>query len=120
MNKEILKRNIEQVIMQPCLSQNGKGMTRNGLSKDGTYILVKCKPDDTSSTIYVKELDFVEEILERLPKKFRENLVTLQHQQGISYSYLPVFDTDTQTVWDSELDKFYDAKQDWCDYYGCD
>lgn len=39
MEKEILKRNIEQVINQPCLSKYPNEIKPNGLSEDGTYIM---------------------------------------------------------------------------------
>lgn len=124
MNKEILRKNIEQVIMQPCNSKYPTEIKPNGLSEDGTHICVKCTPDDLSLTIWIKnkdgELDFVNEILKRMPEKYRDHLVTLKHDTWISYSYEPVFDTDTQVIWDKELSDFYDAKQAWCDKYGCE
>ena len=132
MDKEILKRNIEQVIMQPCFAnpwnKADKKIKENGLSEDGTYIMVKTTCDDSSSQIRLKwcndgvyeDIDFVEEILKRMPEKYRDHLVTLKHDTWISYSYVPVFDTDTQVIWDKALSDFYDAKQAWCDKYGCD
>ena len=51
---------------------------------------------------------------------YQRNTVTIKHDNWISYSYEPVFDTDTQAIWDKELSDFYDAKQAWCDRYGCD
>ena len=128
MNKEILKRNIEQVIMQPCNAKYPERIVPNGLSEDGTHIMVKIRPDDSSSEIRIKwrnngvyeDIDFVEEILKRMPDKYRDHLVTIKHDTWISYSYVPVFDTDTQAMWDKELSDFYDAKQAWCDKYGCD
>lgn len=42
------------------------------------------------------------------------------HDDWISYSYVPVFDTDTQAIWDKALSDFYDAKQAWRDKYGCE
>jgi hypothetical protein len=128
MNKEILKRNIEQVIMQPCNEKYPERVVPNGLSEDGTYIMVKTRCDDSSSQIRLKwrnngvyeDIDFVEEILKRIPEKYRDHLVTIKHDTWISYSYVPVFDTDTQAIWDKELSDFYDAKQEWCDRFGCD
>jgi hypothetical protein len=125
MNKEILKRNIEQVIMQPCNDKYPTRIVPNGLSEDGNHICVKCKPEDTMMTIWLKyndgsEMDFVQEILDRMPEKYRDHLVTLKHSDWVYYSYVPVFDTDTQEMWDKELDTFYKAKQEWCDKYGCD
>lgn len=129
MNKEILKRNIEQVIIQPCIADPwNKACTKikpNGLSEDGKYIMVKVTPDDSSwqCNMFDRDdnpIDYVERILERLPEKYRDHLVTLRHENWVSYSYVPVFDTDTQVLWDKELDTFYKAKQAWCDKYGCD
>ena len=128
MNKEILKRNIEQVIMQPCNEKYPERIVPNGLSDDGTYIMVKTRCDDSSTQIRLKwrnngvyeDIDFVEEILKRMPEKYRDQLVTIKHDTWISYSYVPVFDTDTQSMWDKELSDFYDAKQAWCDKYGCE
>lgn len=125
MNKEILKRNIEQVIMQPCNSKYPTEIKPNGLSEDAKYIMVKVSRDDSSWRCDLidkdgNEIDFVERILERLPREYRDHLVTLKHDNWISYSYEPVFDTDTQAMWDKELDTFYKAKQEWCDRYGCD
>ena len=128
MNKEILRKNIEQVIMQPCNAKYPTEIKPNGLSEDGTYIMVKTTCDDSSSQIRLKwcnngvyeDIDFVEEILKRMPEKYRDHLVTLKHDNWVYYSYVPVFDTDTQAIWDKELSDFYDAKQAWCDRYGCD
>ena len=129
MNKEILKKNIEQVIMQPCLAtpwnKADKKIKENGLSEDGTHIMVKVTCDDSSWQCNLVDregnpIDYVERILEHLPEKYRDHLVTLKHDAWISYSYVQVFDTDTQAMWDKELSDFYDTKQAWCDKYGCD
>ncbi len=52
MNKEILRRNIENVINQPTLANpwnnSSKEVCQNGLSEDGKYIMVKVTPDDSS------------------------------------------------------------------------
>ena len=129
MNKEILKRNIEQVINQPCLAnpwnKADKKIKGNGLSEDAKYIMVKVTCDDSSwkCDLIGKDgipIDYVEKILEHLPEKYRDHLVTLKHDTWLSYSYVPVFDTDTQAMWNKELSDFYDAKQAWCDKYGCD
>ena len=129
MNKEILRKNIEQVISQPCLAnpwnKADKKIKENGLSEDGTHICVKVTTDDSSWQCNLVDrngnsIDYVERILERLPEKYRDHLVTLRHSDWVSYSYVPVFDTDTQAMWDKALDTFYKAKQEWCDKYGCD
>ena len=125
MNKEILRKNIEQVIMQPCNANYPKRIKENGLSEDSKYIMVKVNCDDTSWQCDLVDrdgnpIDYVERILESLPEKYRDHLVTIKHNNWISYSYEPVFDTDTQAMWDKELSDFYDAKQAWCDKYGCD
>lgn len=129
MNKEILKRNIEQVIMQPCFAnpwnKADKKIKGNGLSEDGTHIMVKVTCDDSSWQCnlvdrYGNPIDYVERILENLPEKYRDHLVTIKHDNWISYSYVPVFDTDTQAMWDKEFSDFCAAKQAWCDKYGCD
>lgn len=125
MNKEILKRNIEQVIMQPCNANYPKRIKENGLSEDGTHIMVKVTTDDSSWQCNLVDregnpIDYVECILERLPEEYRDHLVTLKHDNWVYYSYVPVFDTDTQAMWDKELDTFYKDKQAWCDKYGCD
>jgi hypothetical protein len=128
MDKEILRRNIMNAIKQPCIATpwdvNCKDVKPNGLSEDGKYVMVNTRTDDTSSQINLEwngeKLDIVEEILGRLPAKYRDHLVTIQHDTWISYSYDPVFDTDTQAMWDKEMHDFYTAKQEWCDKYGCD
>ena len=125
MNKEILRKNIEQVIMQPCFANYPKMIKENGLSEDGTHIMVKVTCDDSSWQCNLVDregnpIDYVERILEHLPEKYRDHLVTLKHDNWVYYSYVPVFDTDTQAMWDKELDTFYKAKQAWCDKYGCE
>lgn len=125
MNKEILRKNIEQVIMQPCNANYPKRIKENGLSEDGKYIMVKVTCDDSSWQCDLIDrdgnpIDYVERILESLPEKYRDYLVTLKHDDWVYYSYVPVFDTDTQAMWDKELETFYDAKQAWCAKYGCD
>ena len=125
MNKEILRKNIEQVIMQPCNANYPKRIKENGLSEDGTHIMVKIRPDDSSWQCNLVDrdcnpIDYVERILERLPEKYRDHLVTLKHDNWVSYSYVPVFDTDTQEVWDKAVSYYIKAKQEWCDKYGCE
>jgi len=129
MDKEILKRNIEQVINQPCLAnpwnKADKKIKENGLSEDGTHIMVKVTTDDSSWQCNLVDrdgnpIDYVERILEHLPEKYRDHLVTIKHDGWVSYSYVPVFDTDTQAMWNKELSDFCAAKQAWCDKYGCD
>ena len=120
MEKEILKRNIEQVINQPCLAHYPSEIIPNGLSADGKYICIKVYSDDSTWHCNLTE-DFVDRILENLPEKYREHLVTIRHDENwASYSYIPVFDTDTQAMWDKEYKKFMDDKQAWCDRYGCE
>ena len=129
MNKEILRKNIERVIMQPCIAspwdKHCKDVRMDGLSEDGKYIMVQVSTDDSSWRCILVDrdgnpIDYVERILEMLPNKYRDHLVTLRHDAWVSYSYVPVFDTDTQEVWDKAVSDFCDAKQAWCDKYGCD
>ena len=129
MNKEILRKNIEQVIMQPCIAnpwdKHCKNIRLNGLSEDGKYIMVKISPDDSSWKCDLVDrddnpIDYVERILEMLPKKYRNHIVTLRHDAWVSYSYVPVFDTDTQAEWDNAVSDYIKAKKEWCDKYGCD
>lgn len=125
MNKEILRKNIEQVIMQPCNSDYPKRIVPNGLSENGKYIMVKVSCDDTSWQCDLidrdgNKIDYIDSILEHLPEKYRDHLVTLKHSNWVYYSYVPVFDTDTQEMWDKEFSDFCAAKQAWCDKYGCD
>lgn len=129
MNKEILRKNIEQVINKPCFAnpwnKADKKIKENGLSEDGTHIMVKVYTDDSSWQCNLVDregnpIDYVERILEHLPEKYRDHLVTLKHDNWVYYSYVPVFDTDTQAMWDKEFSDFCAAKQAWCDRYGCD
>lgn len=121
MNKEILRKNIEEAIMQPY----PKSMSPNGLSENGKYIMIKVTPDDTSWHCALVDgdgnpVDYVEYILEHLPEKYRDHLVTIKHDDWIRYSYVPVFDTDTQAEWDKEFFDYITCKQEWCDKHGCD
>lgn len=119
MEKEILKRNIEQVINQPCLSKYPNEIKPNGLSEDGTYIMVQVEPKDSSRQIDLID-GYVDRILASLPEQYRDKLVTLRHDNWVSYSYVPVFDTDTQAMWDKEYHDYCAKKQAWCDKYGSD
>ena len=111
--------------MQPCNSKYPTEIKPNGLSEDGTHIMVKVTCDDSSWQCNLVDrdgnpIDYVERILEHLPEKFRDHLVTIKHDNWVSYSYVPVFDTDTQAIWDDALETFCKEKQEWCDKYGCD
>ncbi|MBO4800254.1 MAG: hypothetical protein J5545_00050 [Bacteroidaceae bacterium] len=122
MNKEILKINILAVVSQPCRHPdhvwNPKDILENGLSEDGTHICLKVRPDDAYSCIYIHEEDFVDQILEKMPPEYRDHLVTIRHSDWISYSYWPVFDTDTQAQFDEEKRKYIRDKAEWCRKYG--
>lgn len=125
MNKEILKHNIIEVINQPYNAKYPTRIVTNGLSEDGTHIMVKVSRDDSSWQCDLVDrdgnaIDFVGRILEHLPKEYLDHLVTLKHDNWISYSYVPVFDTDTQAMWDKEVSDYIARKQAWCDKYGCD
>lgn len=123
MNLDILKENIREAIMQPCMenpwNKKSTKIAENGISEFGEYIMVKIRPDDSSWQCNITE-DYVERILEMLPEKYRNKLVTLKHDGWTRCSYKPVFDTDTQLMWDSELRRYVSAKADYCDKYGCD
>lgn len=119
MNIEILKRNISDVIMQPCVANYPVRIKSNGLSDDGTYIYVKVTPDDSCMRVNIGD-GYVERIVESLPEKYRDKIVTLRHYDWVAYSYVPVFDTDTQEEWDNTYKNYIKAKQEWCDKYGCD
>lgn len=130
MNKEILRKNIEEVIMQPCLAHPmypwDKSIRPDGWPSDKKYISLKTTPDDSYTRIYIfdddgKPMDFVDDILRMLPEKYKNKIATIKHDpHGTWNDYLPVFETDTQAKWNESLRKFYDAKQAWCDNYGCD
>lgn len=121
MEKEILKRNIEQVINQPCNADYPTRVEQKGYDeRNGAIIIfVKIVPDDSCRQFVLTD-DFVDRLLESLPEKYRDKLVTLRHYDWVFYSYLPVFDTDTQKMWDEEYDKYISDKSEWCRKYGCD
>ena len=125
MNKEILKRNIEQVINQPCMSKYPTEIKPKGVSEDERYIMVQITPDDSSwqCNMFDRDgnpIDYVERILEQLPEMFRDHLVTLRHDNWVYYSYVPVFDTELQAIWDKKESDYIAAKAEWCAKYGCD
>lgn len=121
--------NIWNAVTQPCIAnpwkRDSEQIRPNGLSEDGTYIMLKIRPDDSSWQCNLKnkdggEIDFVSNILEKLPEKYRDHLVTIVHDTWVSYSYVPVFDTDIQAIWDKELDDYIERKAAWCTEHGCD
>lgn len=128
MNIEIVRKNIKQVIMHPCFSdpwnKDCKNIKPNGLSDDGEYIMVKTTPNDTLKQINLNHkgepLDYVLDIINSLPKKYQDKLVTLRHDTLESHYYLPVFDSETQKEWDDEYDSYIRSKMAWCKDYGCD
>lgn len=125
MDIEILKRNIEQVISQPCNAKYPNRIVPRGVSEDEKYIMVKIRPDDSSWQCDMVDrdsnpIDYVARILEKLPEKYRDHLVTLRHDNWVYYSYVPVFDTDMQAVWNKEQDDYIADKAAWCAKYGCD
>ena len=67
MNIDILKKNIEQVIHQPCIAspwmKDCTTIRANGLSNDCKYIMVKTTPDDTSWHCNLTE-DYVDRMLQ--------------------------------------------------------
>lgn len=121
MNKEILKKNILQVIEQPCNANYPTRVEPKGYDeRNGAKIIfVKIEPDDSYRQFVLND-DFVDRLLESLPEKYRDKLVTLRHSDWVYYSYYPVFDTDTQAVWDEEYDKYLADKSEWCAKYGCE
>lgn len=121
MNIEILKRNIQQVIEQPCMAKYPERVEPKGYDeRNGAKIIfVQIEPKDSSRQIILTD-DYVDRILENLPERYRDHLVTLRHDDWVYYSYYPVFDTDTQKMWDEEYEKYLADKAEWCAKYGCE
>lgn len=117
MELEILKRNINDVIHQPCKAKYPERIEEDGICKVRNYIFVQIYPDDTSWQCNLTE-DFVERIIEMLPEKYKDKLVTLKHDNWVYYSYVPVFDTDTQKMWDEAKRNYIEAKMKDCERFG--
>jgi len=108
-----MDKNIKQNILR-VVEQNGF-YNFDGLK----YIYVKIRPDDSSTRFNVSD-DLAEMIAEELPNKYKEHLVTINREETWRASYVPVFDNDTQAMWDAELSEYIRNKQEWCDKYGCE
>lgn len=103
MNLEILKKDIERAI-------DPKSVTLGS-------IYVKVKPNDTQ-TLFKVEDDLAERIYERLPSNYRDHLLTIR--QTSDGSYAPVFDDETQEVWDNEVEDYIRQKLEWMMANKCD
>ena len=112
-NKTTMDKNIKQNILR-VVEQNGF-YNFDGLK----YIYVKIRPDDSSTRFNLGD-DLAEMIVDDLPEKYREHLVTIRHDGLWDASYVPVFDSDTQAMWDTELSEYIRNKAEWCEKYGCD
>lgn len=119
MNKEILLANIMGVINSPRWAKYPTRIIEKGISKDGKEVCIQCTPTDSSDTIYLDK-DIVEQIFKYMPEEYSEHLVTIKPDDWISYSYTPVFDTDTQKKWDDAHHRYISDKQAFCDKYGCE
>lgn len=118
MNINILKQNITQVINSPRrVSYNGK-IVPNGIGSNNT-IYFKYIPQDIERMFFVDD-ELANNLLESLPEKYRDHLVTIRPNEYFSESYLPVFDTDTQAMWDDEYEKFLEEKAYWVSKWGCE
>ena len=105
MDKEALKRNIEQAIKE------------GGTFEDGS-IRVQCEPDDSVRNFHPTEDGFVDRLIDALPKKYRDKLVTII-PKGWLYDYKPVFDAETQEMWNKEYKAFAGNKAAFCAKWGC-
>lgn len=84
MDKETLKRNIEQAIKEGSTFEDG-------------CIRVQCELDDSVRDFYPTEDGFVDRLIDALPTKYRDGLVTIR-ATGWLHDYAPVFDEETQEV----------------------
>lgn len=105
MDKEILKRNIEQAIKE------------GGTFEDGS-IRVQCEPDDSVRNFHPTEDGFVDRLIDALPTKYRDKLITII-PKGWLYDYVPVFDAETQEAWNKEYKAFAADKAASCAKWGC-
>lgn len=105
MDKEALKRNIEQAIKE------------GGTFEDGC-IRVHCEPGDWVRIFYPTEDGFVDRLIDALPTKYRDGLVTIR-ATGWLYDYKPVFDAETQEMWNKEYKAFAANKAAFCAKWGC-
>ena len=105
MDKETLKRNIEQAIQE------------GGTFKDSS-IRVQCKLDDSVRIFYPTEDEFVDRLIDALPTKYRDSLVTIR-ATGWLHDYAPVFDKETQKMWNKEYEAFAANKAAFCAKWGC-
>lgn len=119
MDKEILENNIENVITQPYT--DGMVIHSDGIShnKGRDSIYLEIYPDDSAAIIWI-EKNYVQQILDYIPEKYREHLVTIQHDGWLPCSYVPVFDTETQKVWDDAKRNYIETKSWFCYNLGSD
>ena len=116
MDINILKQNITQVINSPRrVSYNGE-ILPNGISSNNT-IGFKHIPEDVERIFFVND-ELANNLLKSLPEKYRDHLVTIRPNEYFSASYLPVFDTDTQAMWNDEYAKFMEKKAYWISRWG--
>ena len=104
MDKETLKRNIEQAIKE--------GGTEGGC------IRVQCEPGDWVRNFYPDRDGFVDRLVDALPTKYRDGLVTIK-ATGWLHDYALVFDEETQEMWNKEYDAFAADKAEFCAKWGC-
>ena len=87
------------------------------LSAESDTFYVRVEPRDWTQLFGVNWPNWVEQIVEAYPKKYRDKLIGLRKD---GWSYEPVFDEETQREWDAEYNGYISGKAAWCQKYGCE
>lgn len=83
-------------------------------------IYLKVQPNDSNWVCNIRE-GFEKLIVDKLPPKYREHIVSVRKTDWNEYSYEPLFDTgEYQTLWEAETESYIAAKAEWCQKYGCE
>lgn len=97
---------------------------RNGM-------VLKTRPDDSNSIIYVKDTseESLNLVYNRISEKYRDHVIGFEpvfyhyygpHKPAMFGNYQLKFDEEFQKMFYEALESYCNAKQAWCDKYGCD
>ena len=93
-------------------------ITINELVKrvNGTFFVKVC-PDDSVRQFNSEWDNLAEMIIDGFSLKYKDKVIGFE-TQGNDYNYIPVFDTETQREWNTELHNYISRKAEWCRKYG--
>ena len=86
------------------------------IAKETGTFYIKVRPDDSVRQFRSNFNNLAQMIIDGIEPKYKDKVLGFELDKYGDYR--PVFDEETQKIWDKELDDYISRKVEWCRKYG--